>query len=72
MMDGRGLVGLNSLHVAFSYYRIMVGDNIDPYLCVYSNPAQTTPEKVGSSGYLLEISGFIPSPSIAPIFESLR
>ncbi|KAG0092059.1 hypothetical protein BGZ92_010970 [Podila epicladia] len=52
--------------------RITVVDNIDPYLCVYANPAQKTPEKVGSSGYLLEISGFIPSPSIVPIFESLR
>ncbi|KAF9419192.1 Ribonuclease P protein subunit p40 [Podila epigama] len=52
--------------------RITVHDNIDPYLCVYSNPAQATSERTGSSGYLLEISGFIPSVSILPIFESLR
>ncbi|KAI7821945.1 ribonuclease P 40kDa subunit-domain-containing protein [Gamsiella multidivaricata] len=52
--------------------RISLGDRVDSFLCVYSNPPQTTAEPVGSSGCLIEISGLIPSQSVFQIFESLR
>ncbi|KAG0280334.1 hypothetical protein BGZ96_001602 [Linnemannia gamsii] len=56
--------------------RITFGDNIDPFLCVYSPPAPPTIEQqqdpTPSSGSLIEISGFIPSQSITRILEALR
>ncbi|KAG0016645.1 Ribonuclease P protein subunit p40 [Entomortierella chlamydospora] len=52
--------------------RIILGDSIDPFLCVYSAPPQTTTEFVASSGCLLEISGLIPPPSVLRIFEAVR
>ncbi|KAI8363559.1 ribonuclease P 40kDa subunit-domain-containing protein [Mortierella sp. GBAus27b] len=52
--------------------RITLGDRIDPFLCVYSNPPQTTPDPVGSEGCLVEVSGLIPSESILKMFQALR
>ncbi|KAG9060896.1 hypothetical protein KI688_007853 [Linnemannia hyalina] len=56
--------------------RITFGDNIDPFLCVYSPPPPPTTEDQQdsrpSSGCLIEISGFIPSQSIVRILEALR
>ncbi|KAF9197847.1 Ribonuclease P protein subunit p40 [Haplosporangium sp. Z 27] len=52
--------------------RITLGDNIDPFLCVYSTPPQATTETVASSGCLVEISGMIPSASILRMFNDIR
>ncbi|KAF9140010.1 hypothetical protein BG015_001834 [Linnemannia schmuckeri] len=56
--------------------RIMFGDNIDPFLCVYSPPTPTTTDEQQdlkpSSGCLIEISGLIPSQGIVRILEALR
>ncbi|KAF9124119.1 hypothetical protein BGW39_008437, partial [Mortierella sp. 14UC] len=65
-------VGLASLQSD----RITFGDNIDPFLCVYSSPSYPILEQqqdpTPSSGCLLEISGFIPSQSIVRILDALR
>ncbi|KAF9899703.1 hypothetical protein EC991_008430 [Linnemannia zychae] len=64
-----GLASMQSDRIAF-------GDNIDPFLCVYSSPSHSTTEQqqdpTPSSGCLIEISGFIPSQSIVRILDALR
>ncbi|KAF9896796.1 Ribonuclease P protein subunit p40 [Lobosporangium transversale] len=54
--------------------RIVQGDKIDPYLCVYSNPPQANANEtpIASRACLIEITGLIPAPSVLHIFELLR
>ncbi|GJJ71708.1 ribonucleases P/MRP protein subunit RPP40 [Entomortierella parvispora] len=52
--------------------RIVMGNKIDPFLCVYSAPPQKTETSVASSGWLIEVSGLVPSTVISKLMDDLR
>ncbi|KAG0044669.1 hypothetical protein BGZ83_010106 [Gryganskiella cystojenkinii] len=60
-----GMVGMQS-------DRIITGNSIDPFLCVYSPPLQTSVDPALSSGCIIEVSGFIPAAVVNQIMDVLR